>query len=317
LLGTAAARLLHPDDRERVLHELAQLTKGRKTWHFASRLRHKNGTYCWLSWQATLDQDRIYAVARDITDLKRTEEQLRRARRELARASRQTTMAAMTASIAHELNQPLSAIVSNANAGLRWLARPQANIKEAEAVLNRIVNDGHRASEVIASIRAMFGKDRGERAPVNVNTLIGEVLALLHGELESHGVLLRTDLLDGLPEVMAERVPLQQVLLNLIMNAVDAMNSVSERERRLTIRSERLASGDVRVAVEDSGTGIDPNHTGRIFETFFTTKPHGMGMGLSICRSIVEAHGGSLWAEPHSPHGTVFYVQLHRDGGAD
>jgi hypothetical protein len=215
-------------------------------------------------------------------------------------------MAAMTASIAHELNQPLSAIVSNANAGLRWLARPQPNIEEVQAGLNRIANDGHRASEVIASIRAMFGKDQRKRAPVNINALIGEVLALLHGELESHQVLLRTDLLDGIPEVMAERVPLQQVLLNLIMNAVDAMNSVADRERRLTIRSELLAASDVRIAVEDSGTGIDPSHTNRIFEAFFTTKPHGMGMGLSICQSIVEAHGGSLWAARRSPHGTVF-----------
>jgi hypothetical protein len=314
LLGTAAVQLLHPDDRERVLLELPQLTKGYKTRHLENRLRHKDGTYCWLSWQATLDQDRIYAVARDITDLKRTKEQLRAARGELARFSRQTTMAAMTASIAHELNQPLSAIVSNASAGLRWLAKPQANIEEAEAALNRIVSDGHRASEVIASIRSMFAKDQRERAPVNVNALIGEVLALLHGELESHGVLLGTDLLDGLPEVMAERVPLQQVLLNLIMNALDAMNSISDRERRLTIRAELLASGDVRIAVEDSGTGIDPSHTDRIFEAFFTTKSYGMGMGLSICRSIVEAHGGHLWAAPRRPHGTVFYMRLPRSG---
>jgi PAS domain S-box-containing protein len=315
LLGTDGARLVHPDDLERGLRELALLTQGHKTQHFESRLRHKSGTYCWLSWQATLDQDRIYAVGRDITDLKRAQEQLRGVRRELAQVSRQTTIAAMTASIAHEINQPLAAIVANANAGLRWLARPQANIEEVEAILKRIVNDGHRASDVIASTRAMFQKGQRERTPVDINALIGEVLALLHGELESHRVLLQINLHDALPEVMAERVQLQQVLLNLIMNAVDAMSSVADRERRLTIRSEQHVSDDVSIAVEDSGAGIDPDHTDRIFEAFFTTKPHGMGMGLSICRSIIEAHGGKLWAAPRSPHGTVFHVQLPRSDG--
>ena len=315
LLGKRGFWLVHPDDVQKSDNERISLIEGRKTQYFENRVRDKHGKYHLVSWRAVPDQGSIYAVGRDVTEIRRAEEQLRASRRELARVSRQTLMAAMTASIAHELNQPLSAIVSNANAGLRWLARSQPNIEEVEAGLNRIVNDGHRASEVIASIRAMFGKDQRKRAPVNINALIGEVLALLHGELESHQVLLRTDLLDGIPEVMAERVPLQQVLLNLIMNAVDAMNSVSDRERRLTIRSELLASSDVRVAVEDSGTGIDPSHTNRIFEAFFTTKPHGMGMGLSICQSIVEAHGGSLWAAPRSPHGTVLYAQLPRNGG--
>jgi PAS domain S-box-containing protein len=315
LVGKPGLWLVHPDDVQKSDNERISLVGCRKTQHFENRVRDKHGKYHLVSWRAVPDQGSIYAVGRDVTEIRRAEEQLRASRRELARVSRQTLMAAMTASIAHELNQPLSAIVSNAKAGLQWLARSQPNIEEVEAVLNGIVNDGHRASEVIASIRAMFRKDQRKRAPVNVNALIGEVLALLRGELESHRVLVWTDLLDGLPEVMAEPVPLQQVLLNLIMNAVDAMNSVSDRERRLTIRSELLASSDVRVAVEDSGTGIDQSHTDRIFEAFFTTKPHGMGMGLSICRSIVEAHGGSLWAAPASPHGTVLYAQLPRNGG--
>jgi PAS domain S-box-containing protein len=315
LRGKDAARLLYPDDLERGLRELAQLTTGNRTRHFESRLRHKSGTHCWLSWQATLDEGQIYAVGRDITDLKRAQEQLRGMRRKLAQVSRQTAIAAMTASIAHEINQPLSAIVANAHAGLRWLAKPEANVEEVEAVLKRIVNDGHRVSDVIASTRAMFQKDQRERTPVDINALIGEVLALLRGDLESHRVLLQANLHDALPEVIAERVQLQQVLLNLMMNAVDAMSSVAIRERRLTITSELLVSDYVNIAVEDSGTGIDPGHADRIFEAFFTTKPHGMGMGLSICRSIIEAHGGKLWAAPRSPHGTVFHVQLPRSGG--
>ena len=198
----------------------------------------------------------------------------------------------------------------NANAGLRWLNRPDPNLDEVRAVLQRIVGEGHRTNEVIASIREMFGKNPREKAPVNVNALIGDVLALMQAELESHQVALHTGMLDGLPDVMAERVQLQQVLLNLIMNGVDAMSSVTGRERRLTIKSEIQDMQEVRIAVEDSGTGIDPSHMDRIFDPFFTTKPHGMGMGLSICRSIIESHGGRLWAVPHDPHGTTFYVEL-------
>jgi PAS domain S-box-containing protein len=314
LLGTTWERLLHPDDRKRSLLELENLIEGRKTPHFENRLRHKSGTYCWLSWEAALDQDLIYAVARDITDLKRAEEQLRAARRELAQVSHQNTMGAMTASIAHEILQPLSAIATNANAGLRWLARPEPNIDEVRAALEQIVTNGRRATEVIASIRSMFRKDGREKIPVNVNALIREVVTLLNGEFEGHQVVLQTEMSEGLPEILAERVQLQQVLLNLIMNAVDAMSSVADRERRLTIKSGLRGGRDVMIAVEDSGTGIDPDHMDRIFEAFFTTKPHGMGMGLSICRSIVESHGGSLWAAPRSPHGTVFYVQLSDSG---
>jgi PAS domain S-box-containing protein len=310
LLGTTGEWLLHPNDRERSVLELGHLMDGRKTLHFENRLRHKRGTYCWLSWQAALDQGLIYGVGRDITALKHAGEQLRASHRELAQVSRQTAMGAMTASIAHEINQPLTAIVTNANAGLRWLAKPEPDVEEVREALKRVVIDGRRTSEVVASIRAMFGKERHEKTPVNMNAVIGEVLALMHGELESHGVLLRNEMREGLPDVIGERVQLQQVLLNLIMNAVDAMSSITDRERRLTIKSELLGMDDVRIAVEDSGIGIDPNDLDRIFDALFTTKTHGMGMGLSICRSIVNSHGGQLWAAPRSPHGSIFCIQL-------
>jgi C4-dicarboxylate-specific signal transduction histidine kinase len=256
------------------------------------------------------DEGRLYAVARDVTDLKNAEEQLRVSRHELTQISRQTTMGAMTASIAHEVNQPLAAIVANANAALRWLARGQPDLTEVRATLERIVSDGLRASQVVASIRSMFGKDRGETSPLTVNDLIDEVLNLVNGELASQRISLQKELCETLPRVTADRVQIQQVLVNLIMNAVEAMSIVTDRERVLIVKTEEFQSDHVLITLQDSGTGIDPVHMDHIFEAFFTTKDSGMGMGLSICRSIVESHGGQLWASPNSPQGTSFYVKL-------
>jgi signal transduction histidine kinase len=229
---------------------------------------------------------------------------------ELARVARLTTMGEMTASIAHEINQPLAAIVANANAGLRWLANAAPDLDETQAALKRIVSDGHRASEVIGSIRAIFKKDDQARTPLDVNELIREILALMHGQLETHQVWLRTELVEQLPHVAANRVQLQQVILNLAMNAVEAMAAVADRRRLLRICSETHNPSGVLLTVEDSGTGIDPDNINRIFDAFFTTKSSGMGMGLSICRSIIEAHGGRLTAARGHPHGSVFQVFL-------
>jgi signal transduction histidine kinase len=218
------------------------------------------------------------------------------------------TVGAAVATIAHEVRQPLAAMVMSANAGLRWLKSSQPNLDEVRSAFERIVRDGHRANEMIANVRANFGKDRCEKARVNVNTLIGEVLGVVQEELESRRISVRNELIDSLPEVMADRVQLQQVFLNLVMNAIDAM-SATRSERRLMVKSQLHAYG-VTIAVEDSGTGIAPSYVDRIFDPFFTTKPDGMGMGLSICRSIIESHGGRLWFSPLNPHGTTFYVQL-------
>jgi len=310
LLGTTADWLCHPDDVTRNHTELARLVGGQKTLHFENRLRHRDGSYRWLSWTAVPDEGRLYAVARDVTDLKNAEEQLRVSRHELTQISRQTTMGAMTASIAHEVNQPLAAIVANANAALRWLAKGQPDLTEVHSILKRIVGDGLRAGQVVASIRSMFGKDRGETSLVTVNDLIDEVLTLVNGERASHRISLRKDLGEGLPRVMADRVQIQQVLVNLIMNAIEAMSTVADRERVLIVKSEGGQSEHVLITLQDSGTGIDPAHMDRIFDAFFTTKDRGMGMGLSICRSIVESHGGQLWASAHNPHGTSFYLKL-------
>jgi PAS domain S-box-containing protein len=310
LLGKSADWLRHPDDTTRSHIELARVVSGRKSLLFENRLRHRDGSYRWLSWTAVPDEGRIYAVARDVTDLKNAEEQLRVSRHELTQISRQTTMGAMTASIAHEVNQPLAAIVANANAALRWLGRRQPDLTEVRATLNRIVSDGLRASQVVASIRSMFGKDRGETKPLTVNDLICEVLNLVNGELVSHRISLRKELCSNLPSVMADRVQIQQVLVNLIMNAIEAMSIVTDRERVLMVKSDAFQSDYVLMTLQDSGSGIDPAHVDSIFDAFFTTKDRGMGMGLSICRSIVESHGGQLWASPNDPHGTSFYVKL-------
>ena len=186
----------------------------------------------------------------------------------------------------------------------------QSDLDEVREVLKRIIDDGHRASHIIASIRAMFGKDHREKSPVNIRDLVGEVLALVQGELESQRVSLQVELHQELPQVMGDRVQLQQVLLNLIMNAVEAMSSVEDRERSLLVKSEFHGARDVLIMVEDTGPGIDSKDMDCIFDAFFTTKSHGMGLGLSICQSIVESLGGLLWASTRIPHGTVFYVQL-------
>jgi PAS domain S-box-containing protein len=303
-------RLIHPNDRDRTYAELAKLVAGHKTRRFDNRLQRKDGTYCWLSWRAVPDHDLIYAVARDITELKRAAEQLRQSRRELALVTSQTTMGAMTASIAHEVGQPLAAIVTNANAGLRWLAREEPDLAEVRAVLEKIANDGRRTTEMISGIRAMFRAGRGDTRPVDVGALIGEVLDVVHGDLESHQISVCKEIPGNLPRVTAERVQLQQVLYNLIMNAVDAMSSIADRNRELIISAEIHGGDNLKMMIADSGCGIDADHMPRIFEPFFTTKPHGLGMGLSICRSIIEAHGGRLWAVPQQPHGTAFYIQL-------
>src|SRR5215813_7322972 len=309
LLGKTSQWLLHPDDQERTRTEICRLAAGHKTQRFETRFRHKNGSYHWLSWQAVPDRGRIYSMGRDVTELKAAENELREARRELAQVTRRTTLAAMTASIAHEINQPLTAIVTNGGVGLRWLTRVEPDLDRVAKALKRIVDEGHRASDIIASIRAMFRKDGPEAAPLDINNLLGDVLALVQGEIETHRIVLQKEFLEELPKITGERVPLQQVLLNLIMNAVEAMSSLTDRARVLSVRTETHDEG-VLVAVADCGTGIDPNNMDRIFEAFFTTKPQGMGMGLSICRSIVEAHGGRLWVAPGSPHGAVFNVQL-------
>jgi signal transduction histidine kinase len=254
---------------------------------------------------------RLTAAFNDmLSELAAARERERSEQSELARVARVTSMGALTASIAHEINQPLAAIVANSNAAQRWLSNARPDLDEARTALNNIVRDGHRASQMIGSVRAMFKKDSRKRDQLAVNDLIEDILTLVHGAIKKQQVSIRTELLQDLPNVVADRTQLQQVLMNLIMNAVEAMDPVTNRERLLSIKSDIHNPGTVMIMVEDSGTGIDPDNTERIFEAFFTTKPDGMGMGLSMCRSIIEAHGGRLWASPGASHGSVFHVVL-------
>jgi len=245
----------------------------------------------------------------DVTAAKRAEEELHKARAELAHVTRVTTLGELTASIAHEINQPLAAIVVSGNASLRWLSHAPPNVEEARLALSSIVREGLRTADVITNIRAIFHKGDEARAALNVNELVREILGLTQGEVQNGRVAVRTELADGLPGVLGNRVQLQLVFRNLITNAVEAMSAVKDRARVLGITTQCTPSG-VRIAVADSGTGIDPDNVDRVFDTFFTTKSHGMGMGLSICRSIVEAHGGRLSASSARPHGSMFEVAL-------
>lgn len=241
----------------------------------------------------------------DITGRRQAEDAARRAQAELAHAARVTTMGEMAASIAHEVNQPLSGVVINANACLRWLAASSPNLDEAREALQRIIRDGKRASDVIARVRALSRKTLAEREQLDMNETIRAVVALAQGEVRRSRVALRTDLAGDLAPVVGDRVQLQQVVLNLIMNGIEAMSDVRDRPRMLVIRTEQEADR-VRVTVQDSGTGLDAESAGRIFDAFYTTKHGGLGMGLSISRSIVESHGGRLWAVPNDGPGASF-----------
>jgi C4-dicarboxylate-specific signal transduction histidine kinase len=234
---------------------------------------------------------------------------------ELARVSRLTTMGELAASIAHEVNQPLTAVINNASACLRLLANNNLGPEVLRRALEGIIADGTRASTVLARIRAFIKKEPAERSELDINEVIQEVLVLAGHELYEHQVLPDHQLKTDLPSVLADRVQMQQVLLNLIMNGIEAMAAVTDRPRLLGVQSRIDKSGDVLVAVSDSGTGFG-SELDRVFNPFFTTKANGMGMGLSISRSLVESHGGRLWAAPNSPYGAVFSFTLPATGGS-
>jgi PAS domain S-box-containing protein len=314
LVGKTAEWLLHADDRQKAGAALPRLADADRALRFENRLRHKDGSLRWLSWTAVPDGGLIYAVARDVTAFKAAEEELRFSRQELARVSRQLTMGALTASIAHEVNQPLAAIVASGDAGLHWLSSAPPNLHEAAAALKRIVSDGHRAGQVIEAVRAMFKKDTDEKTLLDINDVVREVFGLLHVELQKHDIVVQYRLEAETLQVWADRVQLQQIFLNLVMNAIEATSLVIDRPRTLRVSSEHRDPAGVVITLEDSGTGIDPKNIDRIFQPFFTTKSNGMGMGLSICRSIIEAHRGSLSVFPTRPHGTAFRVTLPAGG---
>jgi C4-dicarboxylate-specific signal transduction histidine kinase len=241
---------------------------------------------------------------------KRAENALQIAQSELAHVTRVITMGELTASIAHEVNQPLGAMVTSAGSCALWLGAQPPDIENAQRALERIVNDGRRAGEVIKRIRAMMKRQAPRKSSLDINDVILEVIALAQHELRCNDVLLGTQLSEDLPLVQGDRVQLQQVLLNLIVNAIEAMSGIDDRRHELTIVSSTEGPDAVRVDVRDSGTGLYPEHALHLFEPFYTTKAEGIGMGLSISRSIIEAHGGRLSAGPNSPYGAVFRFSL-------
>jgi PAS domain S-box-containing protein len=270
------------------------------------------------------------AFVLDLSEQKRAEEALQKAQIELAHVTRVTTLGELTASIAHEINQPLAAVVTNANASLRWLSRDSPNLTEAGEAIRRIIRDGNRAGEIIGRIRALAKKTSPKRDWLDLNETIAEVIAMARNEVQRHGVLLQTKLANDLPLILGDRIQLQQVILNLLMNAIEAMSGVSEAPRELWVSSEKvteihgeseeekyedraLADAEwthVLISVRDSGPGLDPLRLNRLFDAFYTTKPQGLGMGLAISRSIIEAHGGRLWAKANAPRGALFQFTL-------
>jgi PAS domain S-box-containing protein len=303
-------------DRDEYRVPLRELREGvRLQYELKTQYRRKDGiplpvnTYFSAVSGRAPSQQTFLTLTVDVTSRQAAEDALRAAQSELGRIARLTTVDAMAASIAHELNQPLASIVTNGNAGIRWLDRPEPNLEEARSDFERVVSEGHRAAQIIAGVRAMFRKDSGNRSLVSVSELVCEVVSTSLGDLKSRRVSLALELLDNLSPVRADRIQLQQVLLNLLTNAIDSMASITNRPHVLRVRSERLEDWAL-ISVQDSGTGINPEHAERVFEAFFTTKPNGTGLGLSICRSIVEAHEGRLWASAVHPYGSVFQVML-------
>jgi PAS domain S-box-containing protein len=282
--------------------------------------------------------DRKVAILfKDITERKRAEEELRQkevslreAQTELAHVSRVTTMGELAASIAHEVNQPLTSILTNASAGLRWLSRDSPNLDEACEAIRRIIRDGNRAGDVISRMRALFKKASTTKERLDINEAIEEVVILAQSEVQRNRVSLQTKLANDLPLILGDRIQLQQVILNLLMNAIEAMSGVAEGPRELGVSSEKVTEipgeskeeryedraladaewTEVLITVRDSGPGLDPQRLNRLFDAFYTTKPQGLGMGLAISRSIIEAHGGRLWAKANAPRGAVFQFAL-------
>ena len=313
---------IHPDDRDRLNAEVQRAVSEKRDYSTAYRIVLPDGTIKHLevigrpAFAANGELVEIITTQIDVTTLRtmeaearENEQRYRKAQQELAHANRVAAMGQLTASIAHEVSQPITAVVTNAQAALRWMRAKPPDFGELSEALAGVIKEGHRASEVIGRIRALIKKAPPRKDAVSINDAILEVVALTRAEAANNGVLVRTRLAESLPPVQGDRVQLQQVLLNLIINAIEAMRDAGEDERELLI-STRSEPDDVSVEVRDSGPGLTPAALDRVFEAFYTTKPNGLGLGLSICRSIIEAHNGRLWASADLPRGASFQFTL-------
>jgi C4-dicarboxylate-specific signal transduction histidine kinase len=307
--------MVHPEDLPHMLENFKRAIASEIPYHFEQRLRRFDGEYRWFETRGGAVRDdtgsivRWYVLLTDIEDRIRALARLAQAQLELAHANRVATMGQLTASITHEVNQPITAAVTYALAARRFLSVKPPNLHEVDDVLSLIVKEGNRAGEVVGRVRALIKKAPARKDAVEINDAILEVIVLTRTEAANHSVSVRTQLAEGLPRVQGDRVLLQQVLLNLIINAIEAMRDVGEQERELLISSRNEPDG-VSVEVRDSGPGFAPATLDRVFEAFYSTKPSGMGLGLSICRSIIEAHNGRLWASANLPRGASFQFAL-------
>jgi len=315
-LGNGWTAGVHRDDLERYFGLYLKCFEAREEFTIEFRLRRYDGEYCWLLARGVprFGTDGTFlgyvGSAVDITQRRETEQELRQQRAELAHMTRVSTMGELAASLAHELNQPLTAILSNAQAAQRFMAAHPADLEEVRAILTDIVHDDSRAGEVIRRVRALVRKEPRQFAALDLGSIISEVVTLLHSDAILHNVRLALALTENLPQVRGDKVEVQQVVLNLLLNAFDAMNESRESEREVVVWSEPYTGDSVRVGVRDSGRGFSVEMRDKIFEPFFTTKREGIGMGLSISRSIVEAHGGRLWAENNADAGATFYFTV-------
>src|SRR2546426_433819 len=310
-------RRIHPEDRDRVVEYVQKAVREKRDYAVEFRIVLPDGGVRYIHgighpvFSASGELVEVVGTNVDVTERKHAEEErerLRQAQADLAHIHRATTMGELTASLAHEVNQPIAAAVTDAKTCLRWLTRDQPDLEEARQAASRIVKDATRAAEVISRTRLLFRKGTPQRALVDVNEVIREMIGLLRSEAMRHSISVRTDLAD-LPQVVGDRVQLQQVLLNLMTNSIDAMKDV-DGTRELIICSQQAEDDRLLVSVIDTGLGLPPEQANQIFDAFFTTKPHGTGMGLRISRSIVEAHGGRLGAAEKSSRGASFHLTL-------
>jgi PAS domain S-box-containing protein len=309
----------HPEDLALVQGIFDRASRDGKDFDYENRLLMPDGAVKHIHVAAHAIRDQasqleFIGALIDITATKRAEEELHKARTELAHATRVTILGELAASIAHEVYQPLTAIAANAEAGLLFLDRKNPDLGEARDALQQIIMDGNRADEVIRHVRTLANKTDIQKVPLDINDVIEEVTLIFRHEAMSHGVSLRQELASALPQVFGDRVQLQQVIMNLLMNGLQATSPVTGRRHELRIRSQEHGPDQILVAVEDSGTGIELQNVDRLFSAFFTTKPNGMGIGLSICRSIVEQHGGNIWATRNSGAGSTFQFTLNTRG---
>jgi PAS domain S-box-containing protein len=306
---------VHPEDRTKWQGAIERAIAGESDYEVEFRILLPSGAVKHIHTvghpvlNASGELVQFVGSSTDITERKRAEEALRQAQAELARVSRVTTMGELTASLAHEVNQPITAAVTDANTCLRWLTRDHPDLEEAREAASRIVKDAVRASDIINRMRSLFKKESLQRGLVDVNEVIREMTVLLRSEATRYSISMRTELSEGLPNIMGDHVQLQQVLMNLMINGIEAMKDVAG-PRELAVKSQRAEDEQLMVSVSDTGVGLPPQQAHQIFDSFFTTKRDGTGMGLRISRSIVESHGGRLWAADNSPRGASFHLTL-------